>query len=385
MLSLVLALALAQPVSSGGSCGPGKLCRVGTLRVTRGTADFIVGSTAGPGGTTLPGLKFDTGTTSLSICNANNATCLGLNLGSGVVSSPNLTVTGVGTLNSSGVSIGNVSTATALTSPSAIRGFAGATTENKVFLSDTNAWAEVGTGTHPVIDRRTWVTESDAAAGVRWFNAGVPRVRHTLWNLATVGTFVVSPVNAGLLITGQRGGAAVRVEDVPWTTGAVANDRAGYFNAGALVMPHQRRFKICQPVGALSASTSIRIVIGQAASTLFTAPSDNPVNAGAWIRFSSAAGDTNFMLCTSDGVGAATCTSTSVPPSTTAGVGSVVCVDQLEQTAVTAWVDGRPRVRVNTNITTSDATTGSFGAIAQTLTAATRTVSFGAMSLEATP
>lgn len=372
MLSVLLAIALAQPVSTSGACGPGKACRVRSLQASGSggaiivpTAAFInfygassgtTGIRATGAGIGVEGTSFYTGTGSHISTGANAHISM-----AGYIAPPNLP------------------------SPSTVRGVAADATTGTLYKSDVNAWAPIGTGAHPVLERRTWVTESDAASGVRWFNAGVPRVRHTNWNLATVGTFTVSPVNAGLLVTGQLGGATVRIEDVPWTTGAVSGDLAGYFNGGALLMPHTRRFKICQPVGSLSASTSIRIVIGQAAATLFTAPTDNPVNAGAWIRFSSAVPDTNFMLCTSDGAAAATCTSTGVAPSTTAGVGSVVCVDQLEGSAVTAWVDGRARVRVTSNITTSDATTGSFGAIAQTLTAATRTVSFGNMSIEASP
>lgn len=380
MLGVLLALSLAQPISSGGSCAPGKVCKVRTLTVTGTDGSGVAVSIPNPGYITWNGacpLRSISGQLDL----AGTSGCATLLAGGASHGTGGLTL-GANQI----VTFAGAAAPVNLASPATVRGLQADATSQRLWQSDLNGWAPVGTAPHPVLERRVYSTWQAAAGVPQWTHNLSPQIRAANWNL-TVGACVSSAVNAGLLVTGLRGGANIRTESATCTTTAVANNVQGVHVGNDLLLPFGRRFMWCGSVGGITTNTSVRVIAGQSKLAQFTAPADAPTLAGAWFRYSTAAGDTNWMLCTSDGVSAATCTSTgvAVAGAGVAAVGDSLCIDQLEGTAVTAWVNGRARLRVTTNITTSDATTGAVGAVVQTLTAGARVADLGNWSIEGPP
>ena len=371
MLALILSVALAQPVSTQ-ACGPGKACRVRSLQTTQAASSIVV-----------PTASF------INFYGASSGSVGIRGTGAGIGVEGTNFYTGT----SSHVNVGpsahlffdSYATATALPAAT-FRGFTGVSGNNTLYSSDAAAWAPLGTAPHPVLERRVFSLQQAAAGAPQWRYNVSPQIRGAAWNL-TVGACVSSPANAGLLVTGLRGGASISAESATCTTTAVANNVQGVHVGADVLMPFGRRFMWCGTVGGITTNTSVRVIAGQSKLAQFTGPADAPTLAGAWFRYSTAAGDTNWMLCTSDGVSAATCTSTgvAVAGAGVAAVGDSLCIDQLEGTAVTAWVNGRARLRVTTNITTSEATTGTVGAVVQTLTAGARVADLGNWSIEGPP
>jgi hypothetical protein len=366
MLSLLLTLALAQPTTPSGSCGPGKLCRVKTLRSSLATADFIVGSTAGPGGTTLPGFKFDPGSSSLGICNANNATCISLNLGTGAITAANFASASYSS--AAYFSSGTYSVPTSLPTPGALRGWTTDLTTGRMWKSNTSTWVEVGGGRHPVTEAVTYLIVSDRTAGA---NAAA-------WAVAPrAGGANVTFTTAGTLSNANGPGTE------PWTnyaTTAVSGNQAHHSSA-AWFSPGNR---MSSRVGPGDVITSIRLFHGMSGTRPLTAGSATPTAHAAVFRFDTSAGDTNWMACTGAGV-ALTCTSTGVPVVASSDLKATLEIDCREAsalgipTACTFWVDGIPRVRVTTNLPA--ALMGHTHSV-ETLTAASRDFRFGSIAVE---
>lgn len=123
----------------------------------------------------------------------------------------------------------------------------------------------------------------------------------------------------------------------------------------------------------INAITAVRARIGWAKNTVFTTSSDAPADNGAWIRFSSVAGDTNYMACTGDGA-TTSCTSTGVAADTALHTFEI---DMSESTsAITFYVDKRGRVRKTTNLPAVGSTL-SWGHDVTATTATARTMSVG--------
>lgn len=370
MLSIVLALALAQPISST-PCKTGGNCSLRSLVVGSGANRFLVGSTTGPFGTTLPGFKYSSASTQIGIFNANNASLFTLNLGTGLLNGTSLSLAGYLEFSSgtSGyLSWVGASAPTNLPAAAAVRGFYADNATNRVWRADTARWTEVGGAPHPVTERTTYLIVSDRTAGANppaW--AVAPRAGAASVAFTTVGTLSNS--------TGPG--------TEPWTnyqTTAVSGNQAHHSSA-AWFSPGNRMSSRVGPGGVI---TSLRLFHGMSGTRPLAAGSATPTAHAAVFRFDTSAGDTNWMACTGAGV-AITCTSTGVPVVANSDLNATLEIDCREAsalgipTACTFWVDGIPRVRVTTNLPA--ALMGHTHSV-ETLSAAARDFRFGSIAVE---
>lgn len=368
-----LALVLAVALSSGqvaGVCAAGRVCNATAYRSTSNlsaptaqfcesnntnafslvrsanTASFQWSATCSSGGTAFP---------------------LSFNATSGVVdigSSTALTFTGY-------------SLPTSLPAPT-FRGLAYDFTTFRLWKADSAVWTDVGTGQHDVFDGRSFTIAFAPATGAfAWKTA--PRIGSTDLTVitetcaTTAGEAQLSNA-AGAFGTFTRTGRSCATSAVLNNVASVATPNV----TGTVTAGSNNRFRMCAYY-QISSVGNVRTVFGQLPAANFAAPTDTPTAMGAWFRFSTSAGDTNWMLCTSDSASAATCTSTGV--AATAGSAVLLCVDKREQSAVTGWVNGQARVRVTTNLPLTG-TGAAFGFATQTLSAAVVTPTSGPISLE---
>jgi len=266
---------------------------------------------------------------------------------------------------------------TSLPAPT-FRGLAYDFTTFRLWKADSAVWADVGAGQHDVFDGRSFTIAFAPSTGAfAWKTA--PRIGGTDLSTITETCATVSGEAqlsnaAGAFGTFTRTGRSCATSAVANNVSSVATPNVtGSYTAGS-----NNRFRTCQYF-QLSTVANVRTVVGQLPAANFAAPTDAPAAMGAWFRFSTSAGDTNWMLCTSDSVSAATCTSTGVPA--TAGNAVLLCVDKREQSAVTGWVNGQARVRVTTNLPLTG-TGAALGFATQTLSAAVVTQTSGPISFE---
>lgn len=366
MLSIVLALALAQPISST-SCKTGGNCSLRSLVVGSGANRFLVGSTTGPFGTTLPGFKYSSASTQIGIFNANNASLFTLNLGTGLLNGTSLSLAGYLEFSSgtSGyLSWVGASAPTSLPAAAAVRGFYADNATNRVWRADTVGWSDVQSGAHDVIDAPVYVVDVGQGGGAsEWRYAPRTTGAHTP---STLTETCAGGTQIGYTTTGFRGlSRAHRLRQ----TQALANATCGQ-QSGALTIASRWKGRFSTHVVTSAGLTTVRIVCGLAEASLFTAPTDAPAIQGYWLRYSTSAGDTAWQLCTGDGA-TTTCSSTTVAP--VLGTSQEIRIDARESAAVSAWVDGVARIRKTTNLPTGSANLVE-GCVAMTLGAAVRDV-----------
>lgn len=361
MLSLLLTLALAQPTTPSGSCGPGKVCSARQFRAVSSSAtvqqscwanninavslwrnsqylEFRVSSTCGSGATAFP-LYFDT-------------TTLRVGIGSNYP-----------------LQLEGVSVPTSLSPPSTYApAFMSDTTTKRMWRGNSSEWIEVGGAPHSVSERVQYLIVSDRTAG------------------ANAAAWAVAPRTGGANVTFTTAGTlsnATGPGTEPWTnyaTTAVSGNQAHHSSA-AWFAPGNRMTSRVGPGGVI---TSVRLFHGMSGTRPLTAGSATPTAHAAVFRFDTSAGDTNWMACTGAGV-ALTCTSTGVPVVASSDLNATLTIDCREAsalgipTACTFWVNNIPRVRVTTNL--PSALMGHTHSV-ETLTAASRDFRFGSISVE---
>lgn len=251
------------------------------------------------------------------------------------------------------------------------------TTMARAYMADGNTWTEIGGGRHPVLNARLYQIDMSSAGAFAWHVA--PRIGGTAMSVTETCNAVVDNAQLSNAVgesgTFTRTGRSCATSAVSSNVASVsggANSSSG-FGAGS-----NNRFRMCGRA-QLDALTSVRFLWGQMPTAVLAAPTDTPTAMGAWFRFSSAAGDTNWMICTSDSASPATCTSTGV--AAVAGTAALLCIDKRESGAVTAWVNGAAPTRQTSNIPASGAG-ATVGFTTMTLSAAVRTATSSNISLE---
>lgn len=387
MLSLLLTLALAQPVNAT-NCKPGYRCRISQAWTQSSGANpsaqfcqsnntnaiqfarasqmwrMHVASTCSAAVTETP-IEVDTLSKFVSIGSPYSLSTTTTTYLAGGASHG----TGGLTLGSSQIATfaGYISP-TNLPLPSTTRGFTADASTNRLWKSNTTEWIEVGGAPHSVSERVQYLIVSDRTAG------------------ANAAAWAVAPRAGGANVTFTTAGTlsnATGPGTEPWTnyaTTAVSGNQAHHSSA-AWFAPGNRMTSRVGPGGVI---TSIRLFHGMSGTRPLTAGSATPTAHAAVFRFDTSAGDTNWMACTGAGV-ALTCTSTGVPVVASSDLNATLTIDCREAsalgipTACTFWVDNIPRVRVTTNLPA--ALMGHTHSV-ETLTAASRDFRFGSISVE---
>lgn len=249
--------------------------------------------------------------------------------------------------------------------PNTGKGFTAASSSKKLYISDTNQWKAIGTGKHPVQDKSTYVYGWKAAnpnyEGDTFVDETFTGVTQTEACAAgTIANVVTMPVGFGTEVGFGRS----------FTTQAAINATCGDSSSSAFTkVSNSRPIEVFRIKSDAANVSSTRMIAGLGVASIFTAPSDTPASEGAWFRYSTVAGDSNLMACSSNGA-AATCTSTGVAYTT--GTTYLLMIDASENGAVTFWINGLPRVRQTTNL--PDSTAIGQGVVIQATTAAARTL-----------
>lgn len=371
-LLVVLAVALVgAPLSAFagpvGLCGDGRPCRTRSVTLTdTSTYNFYTGNltywSLGTGGC-------------YGLFNSNVVTWGGsgcqVSLPGSVANPSYFQVTG-----SQGVNIGSAVLVTSFATPATVgTALLSDATTGSLWWSNALIYKD---HTTPTFDGRRFVLGYLAATGAWAWDVG-PRVSSTDLSAitetcnATGGEASLSNA-AGSFGTFTRTGRSCSTSAVLNNVGLVRTPNAGGagWTAGS-----NNRFRACA-YAQISSVASVRVLWGQVPAATLAAPTDNPTAMGTWFRFSTAAGDTTWQLCSSDSASAATCTNTNV--TVVAGSAHLLCLDKREGSAVVGWVDGK-RVRKTDNLPLTGIG-AALGWSVQTLAAAVRTMVVGPVTLE---
>lgn len=216
-------------------------------------------------------------------------------------------------------------------------------TTDKIYQSDTSQWLPLGSAKHPVLEKSTivygWKALNPGYEGEPLYDESFTGVTQTEFCAAgTLANVITMPVGFG---TEQGYGRS-------FTTQAAALASCGDYSSTAFTDASNSRPILTLRLKSDAANiTSTRMLVGFGPSSIFTGPTDTPASEGAWFRYSTSAGDTNLMGCTSNGA-AATCTSTGVAYA--ANTTYLLRVDLSENGAATFWVNGLARLRRTTNL-----------------------------------
>jgi len=368
--ALVLALVLASSARAqvAGLCGAGKNCRA--------TSFIATNPTLYSPSVTIP--------TNTYLCWADvwnpygcvaSARWTGAALLIGSETAVPVTLTGAQFSASStningttGLTIASTTLTTGLAAPTA-DAIAGESTSGRLYLSDGNTWRDLGAGNHPVLNARTLLVDLRDAGDLGWAHAapyvgGVsPAVTETC-NGASV-----QPLST----TGDFGSFSREARECPTT--------AVLGNVSSVLVSETRwatsnRTRVCFRAGLVS-TADVVFMAGETTAGSFANPESAPNKSGMWVRFDSTVPDTDWMLCTSDGVSAATCTSSGVAATS----GGLFCLDQREGSGVTLWVNGRARVRHTTNLPNA-ATAMAIGAALETQAASSKAFQLSRLTIE---
>lgn len=364
-------LALAGVSSAQVStCGPGKTCR--SRAFVNDAQTILLGETTGPLGTTVPGFKYDPGSTSLGMCNANNASCVSLNIGSGVFTVPNLTTAGAVT--AAYYSSSSYASAASLPSPASLRGWTAELATSRLWKSDTVRWTEIGSGTHPGLEKPTYFYVSDATAGANapaW--AVAPRAGGASVAFTSAGTLS----NATTLSCSTAAGPCSSTAFTNYATTAVSGNQAHH--SSAVWTGSAFRWSATVSVPTL---TSGRFFAGMSNTLPLVAGSSTPTAHAAVFRYDSGIG-ANIFACTGAGA-AVSCVNTGVAAVGGFDLAHRLAIDCREASVGTTtrcffWVDGIVRNTVTTTLPA--ARLGSTISL-ETLTAASRSFSFSVVAVE---
>ncbi len=251
-------------------------------------------------------------------------------------------------------------------SAASVRGITAEATTNKLYYTEgLSQWLPFGSAKHPVLQKSTnvygWKAATPGYEGEPLYDETFTGVSQTEFCAAgTLANVTNMPVGFGTEAGFGRS----------FTTQAAALATCGDYSSSAFTDASNSR-----PILTLrlrsdpTAITSTRMLVGFGPSAIFTGPTDNPASEGAWFRYSTSAGDTNLMGCTSNGA-AATCTSTGVAYAINTTY--LLQVDLSENGAAAFLVNGVVRVRQTTNLPST--TNFGQGVVAYAIAASARNV-----------
>lgn len=364
MLALLLTLALAQPTTTGGTCGPGKVCTarrfVSTSTASAPTAQFCESNNVNAF-SLVRSANTASFQWSATCSSGGTAFPLSFNSTSGVVdlgSSTPLTFTGF-------------SAPTSLSTTPTFRGIASDFTTHRMWRANTSRWTEIAGGLHPVTESPTYTYVMDRGAG-----AFAP-----VWEFAPrSGGAAVAFTSAGTLTSGS---SLYSEPFASYATTAVSGNQAHH--STAVCVGPATRWSARVGFGSLASFTNTRAFFGLSATLPLTAGSSTPTADAAVFRADTSVGSTWFA-CTSDGSAALSCTDTGVAVAFASEISNTLEIDCREAdavgfaTACTFWINGRPYVRRTTSL--PNASVGATASV-ETLTASSRAFYLGtAVSLE---
>lgn len=337
LLALVLALSTSQVT---GQCAAGRNCRAASYAATSiGQAySMVTGATMSCG-------------TSVLQCNA---------AGLAVFSSGYYQATNVRLgLFGAGSDLGNFGTA-----PPGIGSWQLAKGSVRTFQG-TDRWIDVGSASHPVLDRKTYIIDPDRTAGAAPGWSFAPRAGGAPMTISYVGT--PGGILGGETATDMRTTAVSGNQSSASSSSAIWLRLSDGFPRYAVRLGHDS-----------GTSTSQRIWLGMSSVTPLPAGSSTPTAHAAVFRYDSTIGP-NWFGCV--GAGAAlTCTDTTVAAVFSGSINTSLEIDCREGSAAcTFWVNGLARIRVTTNLPTN--LMGVTASI-ETLTAAQRAIYLGTQSIE---
>lgn len=268
-----------------------------------------------------------------------------------------------------GLTIASTTLTTGLAAPTA-DAIAGESTSGRLYLSDGNTWRDLGAGNHPVLNARTLLVDLNEAGALGWVHAA-PRVG----GVSPTVTETCSGASEQLLsTTGDFGSFSREVRECPTT--AVPGNVSSVI-VSETTWATSNRTRVCFRAG-LTSTSDVIFMAGETTAASFADPESAPKKSGMWVRFDSTVPDTHWMLCTSDGVSAATCTSSGVAATS----GGLFCLDQREGSGgVTLWVNGRARVRHTTNLPNA-ATAMAIGAALETQVDSSKAFQLSRLTIE---
>jgi hypothetical protein len=242
----------------------------------------------------------------------------------------------------------------------------------RTYIGDAQQWRDLSAFGNPVMEKPVYTIDVNRGGSA-------PEWQYIPRNSAGTQIAISEPCVGGTLgnknatdFSGRR--RTIRTHSTSAVLNAVCGQTTAVISSYSQMNP-----RWATTFQSPSVLTTVRATCGLAIDSVFSAPTDNPTATGAWFRFSSTAGDTNIMFCTSDGASAATCTSTGV--AVVADTPYVVQIDARETGAIVGWVNGIARVRVTTNLPGS--TDVVMGCNVQTLAAAAiRGIGNSTMTLE---
>lgn len=364
MLSLLLTLALAQPV--GTPCATGRNCRLGdvTARSFRATSSSA----------TITQACYQNNTNALVLRRNSQYLEFGVaaSCSAGLTSFPlYLDTTSLRTGLGSSVSLvfDGFATPTALGTPT-VKAITADVATNRLWKSNASKWTEIGGAPHPVSEAITYLIVSDRTASFPPAWAVAPRA----------GGASVAFASAGTLTSGTT------FFSEPFTnyaTTAVSGNQAHHSTAAVYLAP-SNRWTARVGFGALGSLTSTRAFFGLSSALPLAAGSSTPTADAAVFRVDTTVNG-NWWACTSDGSAAISCTDTGVAVAFTAEINHELAVDCREAsglgllTACTFWIDGIPRTRRTTSLPNSSVGTT---VSVETLTAASRSFYFSTQAIE---
>lgn len=364
MLALLLTLALAQPTTTGGTCGPGKVCSARQFRTVASSA-------------TTQNVCFQNTTNAISLW--RNSQYLEFRVSSTCASTAtaypfyiDTTTARVGLGSNYPLQIEGVSAPTSLAAPSTYSpAFVSDTTTKRMWKGNTSRWTEVAGGLHPVTESPTYVYVMDRGAG-----SNAPA-----WAFAPrSGAASVAFTSAG---TRTSGTTSYSEPYASYATTAVSGNQAHH--STAVCVGPSTRWSARVGFGALASFTNTRAFFGLSATLPLTSGSSTPTADAAVFRADTTVG-ANWYACTSDGTAALSCTDTGVAVGFATDVSNTLEIDCREPdsvgvpTACTFWINGRPYVRRTSSL--PNTAVGSTASV-ETLTAASRAFYLGtAVSLE---
>lgn len=353
--ALACVLAVSSSAQVAGLCGPGKNCRARSFTAT-------TGSTSTPA-VTIPNLD-------LLVLGQCYFQTNGANLISAACN--NVFPGGTQALLGGGLWLANWAQPTSFTAPSGLTGaavLAGASATGRLYLSDGNTWRDLGAGAHPVLNARTLLVDLGAGGALGW--------AHTAPYVGGASPTVTETCNSAsvqpLSTTGDFGSFSREARECP-TTAVLGN--VSSVLVSETTWATSNRTRVCFRAGLVS-TADVVFMAGETTAASFANPESAPNKSGMWVRFDTTVPDTNWMLCTSDGVSAATCTSSGVA----ATGGGLFCLDQREGSGVTLWVNGRARVRHTTNLPNA-ATAMAVGAALETRAASSKAFQLSRLTIE---
>lgn len=272
------------------------------------------------------------------------------------------------------VSMNGAATVVAFPAPTSVRGFWAETATQRVWKSDVSKWTEIGSGTHPGLEKPTYFYVSDTTAGANapaW--AVAPRAGGASVAFTSAGTLANNTTLSCSTAAGPCSSTAFSNYQTTAVSGNQSHHSTAVFTGSAF------RWAATVSVPTL---TSVRFFAGMSNTLPLLAGSSTPTAHAAVFRYDSGIG-ANIFACTGAGA-AVSCVDTGVAAVGGFDLAHRLAIDCREASVGTTtrcffWVDGIARVAVTTTLPA--ARLGSTIS-SETLTAAARSFSFSTVSVE---